>query len=156
MFGKDVWPDDFFTHSKGQKVQMRDAEAPPTLPSDISPYVLSNNLVVFWRSFIPGLPNMARAELCRGLPGVLDQRRLLRQSVQQLCLRLGRRRLSRYAPQCRRCSCLRERFLRLTSWVFSGRWCGQQQVCGRGRRRGRGIRVAVSRGSGRPGRDVVL
>lgn len=47
MFGKDVWPDDFFTHSKGQKVQMRDAEAPPTLPSDVSPYVLSNNPVVF-------------------------------------------------------------------------------------------------------------
>lgn len=47
MFGKDVWPDDFFTHSKGQKVQMRDAEAPHTLPSDISHCVLSNNPVVF-------------------------------------------------------------------------------------------------------------
>lgn len=41
MFGKDVWPDDFFTHSKGQKVQIPNAEAPPTLPSDICPYVLS-------------------------------------------------------------------------------------------------------------------
>lgn len=28
MFGKDVWPDDFFTHSKGQKVQ--------TLPKALS------------------------------------------------------------------------------------------------------------------------
>ena len=43
MFGKDVWPDDFYSHSKGQKVRTlhHGAEAPATLALHTTPEVSS-------------------------------------------------------------------------------------------------------------------
>ncbi len=74
MFGDKIWPEDFYTPQRGQKVW--------TMSGRKQSAILALSLPV-------GLPVMASAQLCRGLSVQLDYRSLLRRCLQQFCVRLG-------------------------------------------------------------------